>query len=136
MYGEWFKEHSVLHNSILTKLQDKGLACEEIVKYFLYDNMKEAEPDFCPLYKLNKKCHNLDNLNCYLCACPLFRFNDSQLKSWCSVNHKNSEQLTIGDMDICDCSDCSVPHSIHVIKNHINDNGSEWHNIMNKCNKE
>ena len=49
---------------------------EAIIEYFKYDNMKKNEPDFCPLYNLNKKCHEMEDLNCYLCACSYFRFND------------------------------------------------------------
>ncbi len=38
--------------------------------------MVEKENDFCLLYKDNKKCHDYEDLNCYLCACPYFRFDD------------------------------------------------------------
>ena len=133
MYGEWFDTQGELHNEILTKLQARGLNTEQIIKYFLYDNMKEAEPDFCPLYKLSKKCHNIPNLNCYLCACSLFRFSDSTQQSSCSVNHKNAEQLDIGPMSICDCTHCVVPHSVHFIKNVVDKKGPKWSDIMDEC---
>jgi len=55
----------------LTKLSDN-----EVIAYFRFENMVQKEPDFCPLYKETKKCHDMEVLNCYLCACPNFRFDD------------------------------------------------------------
>ena len=59
----------------LTELSD-----EEVIAYFKFENMVKKEPDFCPLYKDNKKCHDMKELNCYLCACPNFRFDDEGFK--------------------------------------------------------
>ena len=50
------------------KLEDK--TTDEVIEYFKFENMVKNEPDFCPLYKDNKKCHDMEDLNCYLCACP------------------------------------------------------------------
>ena len=91
-YEEWFLNQAKLHETIMKKLENR--TADEIVEYFKYENMKINEPDFCPLYTLNKKCHEMENLNCYLCACPYFRFNDSGLKkvnnkvlfSYCSID--------------------------------------------------
>jgi len=38
-----------------------NLSDDEIIKYFSYDNMVKNELDFCPLYKDNKKCHNIED---------------------------------------------------------------------------
>ncbi len=77
-YEEWFLNQAKLHKTIMNKLEDKSI--DEIIEYFKYDNMKKNEPNFCPLYNLNKKCHEMEDLNCYLCACSYFRFNDKGLK--------------------------------------------------------
>lgn len=58
----------------------EGNTKQEIIEYFRFENMVKNEPDFCPLYKDNKKCHDMEDLNCYLCACPHFRFDDNGFK--------------------------------------------------------
>ena len=52
-YEEWFLNQAKLHKTIMNKLEDKSI--DEMIEYFKYENMKKNEPDFCPLYKLNKK---------------------------------------------------------------------------------
>ncbi|EFU69798.1 conserved hypothetical protein [Aliarcobacter butzleri JV22] len=78
-YEEWFLNQGKEHQKIITKLKDYNI--DEIIDYFKFENMVINEPNFCLLYKENKKCHNIENLNCYLCACPYFRFNDKGLKN-------------------------------------------------------
>lgn len=73
-YEEWFLKQGELHKNVMKKLTNKSI--DEIIEYFKFENMVKNEPDFCPLYKDNKKCHDMENLNCYLCACPNFRFKD------------------------------------------------------------
>jgi len=69
-YSEWTQEHAKKHEKILEKLKNKS--DDEVIRYFEYENMQKNEVDFCLLYKDNKKCHDVENLNCYLCACPHF----------------------------------------------------------------
>ncbi len=124
-YSRWFKEHGDKHRVILEKLKD--LDDDEIIKYFRFDNMVKNEPDFCPLYKDNKKCHNIELLNCYLCACPNFRFSDSgfgkqsskTVYSYCHINSKDGDRFET-DSDIHqDCSKCLVPHDEAYIKKYF-----------------
>ncbi len=70
-YISWIENHSKKHQKLVQKLY--SLSENELIEYFLYENMQKNEPDFCLLYKENKKCHDMKNLNCYLCACPEFR---------------------------------------------------------------
>ena len=74
-YEEWFLQQGELHASVMKKLINK--TNDEVIEYFKFENMVNNEPDFCPLYKENKKCHDMEDLNCYLCACPNFRFDDN-----------------------------------------------------------
>lgn len=114
-YESWYNAHAKKHKKIVDKLVAKGLSKDEIIDYFDFDNMVKNENDFCPLYKENKKCHDMD-LNCYLCACPNFRFNDDGLAKYndslilskCSINNGS----TIGHNGVIhqDCSSCTVPH--------------------------
>jgi len=75
-YLSCFEEHAQKHEKIMNKLLSKDFSKEQIIQYFDFDNMVKQEKDFCLLYKENKKCHDMQSLNCYLCACPNFRFND------------------------------------------------------------
>jgi len=79
-------------------------------KYYRYSNLIRKEPDFCPLFALNKKCHNIPNLNCWNCYCSYYdrQYIDekNELVGRCSIGNKNGK-YTRG---IWDCSDCHLPH--------------------------
>ena len=136
-YASWFERHAKKHKKIVDKLLEKGLSEKEIVEYFDFDNMVKEEPKFCPLYQTNTKCHDMDNLNCYLCACPYFRFNDDGLDSYngfkilsnCNIN--NGTKLKSKDVIHHDCSTCSVPHHQEFVLKNFN---TDWKKIMNNCN--
>ncbi len=123
-YKQWIEKHSLKHKKIMDKLD--LLNDDEIIEYFRYENMVKKEPDFCPLYKNNKKCHNIDDLNCYLCGCPNFRITDT--KSYCNINSKYGSK-TIGKdgFEHQDCSKCLIPHKETFIKKYFN---RSWKNIM------
>ena len=137
-YHSWFEAHALKHASIVKKLTSRGIDDAAIIEYFDFNNMVKEEPDFCPLYAENKKCHELDELNCYLCACPNFRFSDSGLShqnhltqfSLCSVDSKDGKQSQYGNAIHQDCSQCSVPHHKAYITKHFNRN---WKYIMKTC---
>jgi hypothetical protein len=132
-YKKWFDAHAKKHAQILEKL--KNQTDEEIIEYFDFENMKEKEPDFCPLYAQNKKCHDMEKLNCYLCACPNFRFNDEGFKqieektlySFCSINSKDGTQFMGENYIHQNCARCEVPHKIEYIQHHFKRN---WRTIM------
>lgn len=140
-YKSWISEHGKKHKIIVDRLKTKGFSREEIVDYFDFDNMVNFETGFCYLYAENKKCHPVKNLNCYLCACPLFRFNasgieeigDKTVYSYCVVESKFGKQGEFGNAIHQDCSKCSVPHGKkYVLKNYKED----WISIMHRCNIE
>ena len=132
-YEEWFLNQAKLHKTIMNKLEGKSI--DETIEYFKYDNMKKNEPDFCPLYNLNKKCHEMDDLNCYLCACSYFRFNDKGLKnvddkilySCCSIDSKSGSKFVSENSIHHDCSNCIIPHKEKFIKKNFN---KDWLEIM------
>lgn len=116
-YQSWVKEHNQKHSLIMDKLSH--LSDDEVIEYFRYENMQKNEPDFCPLYAKNSKCHDMKNLNCYLCACPHFRFRDDvgfkkieskKLFSFCSIDSKNGSLFKTEDAIHQDCSACEIPH--------------------------
>ena len=123
-YLKWFENHAKKHQTIIIKLQN--LNDDDIVKYFRYDNMKENEKDFCPLYKENKKCHEMENLNCYLCGCSNFRLIST--KSYCDIKSKKGSTIQGKDGFIHqDCSACTIPHQEKFIKKNFN---RDWKIMM------
>lgn len=122
-YLEWTIDHGNKHKAIMQKLIDKS--DDEVIAYFNYENMIKEEKDFCPLYAEHKKCHDIENLNCYICACPHFRFKDEvgfkkvngkTLFSYCSIDSKKGKTFESEDSIHQDCSDCVVPHKKMFIK--------------------
>ena len=134
-YSSWFQAHGEKHKKIVEKLQ--YLSDEELIKYFRFDNMVKNEPDFCPLYNDNKKCHDNKELNCYLCACPNFRFNDDGFKqieqktlfSTCDINSKDGSQYISDSAIHQNCAACFVSHSENYIKKNFS---RDWFEVMSK----
>jgi hypothetical protein len=144
-YIKWFEEQAAKHKAVMKRLLAEGLDKEAIIAYFDFENMRVKEPDFCPLYReknedgtLGKKCHDMESLNCYLCACPNFRFRDEgfekregkTLYSHCSIDSKEGRQGVYGEAIHQDCSKCSVPHHVSYIRKHYDE---DWKTIMKAC---
>ena len=135
-YIDWVESHSLKHKKIVSKLENKSYTKEQIVDYFDYENMRDKEVDFCPLYIENRKCHDMKELNCYLCACPNFRFNDAGISEYngfkivsrCDIH--NGKEFASSGVIHQDCSSCSVPHhKSYILKNF----DLNWKKIMQKC---
>ncbi len=135
-YGEWYSQHAQKHGDIVKSLSH--LSDEEVMEYFDFDNMKIKHPDFCPLYPKDQKCHDMESLNCYFCACMHFRFDDNSIRieddkrvySYCSIESKNSAKFETKDSIHNDCSNCKVPHKPHVIKKYFD---RDWRVVMRDC---
>ena len=135
-YSSWFEAHALKHKKIVDKLVAKGYTKEQIIDYFDFDNMVKKENDFCPLYKEPKKCHDMESLNCYLCACPNFRFNDEGLDTYnemkilskCDID--NGEKFAGKGVIHQDCSKCTVPHHKSYVEKTFD---LDWKKIMSKC---
>jgi len=132
---KWFENHAQKHAKIMQKLTH--LSDDEVIAYFRYENMVENEPDFCPLYAQGKKCHEMERLNCYLCACPNFRFNDAgfntseqtPLKSYCNIDSADGSQIEGRSGIHQNCAGCTVPHHESYIKELFQRN---WRRVMQK----
>ena len=137
-YAQWMQQHATKHKTIVEKLLQKGYTQAQIIEYFEYERMVKNEPDFCPLYAKNKKCHNIEELNCYLCACPNFRFNDEGIQqvqqkkqySFCSIDSKDGKQGVYGEKIHQNCTACSIPHSKEYISKHFD---TSWERLMQQC---
>lgn len=132
-FEEWEDTHHEKLIKILNKLNNKSI--NEVQEYFLYDNMKVNEPDYCELYALNEICHDMDNLNCLFCACPYFIgsdtpleiVNDIHIMSRCDINSRFRKVFTYftkenEQFEQCDCSECHLPHKESFIKSFIKKN--------------
>ena len=137
-YISWFHKHALKHKKIVDKLILEGLNEAEIIDYFDFENMRKKEEDFCPLYAKNKKCHDVESLNCYLCACPNFRFKDDGIEkveekikySFCEIDSKDGRVGVYGDKIHQDCSNCSVPHHRSYVEKYFD---LDWKKIMQEC---
>jgi hypothetical protein len=127
-YKSWFNSQAKKHKQIVQKLVAIGMKDDEIIEYFDYENMKKNEIDYCPLYAKDKKCHDSEELNCYLCACPNFRFDDSNenKKSYCSIDSPSGKRAGVHQ----DCSECTLPHIKKFIKSKFS---LDWLEIMKDC---
>jgi hypothetical protein len=130
-YQEWIIDHNEKVSKILNKLSLQGISTvEEIVDYFDFDSMVKNEPEFCPLYKDNIKCHSIEKLNCYHCACPHFVINKNPatkgkttIASVCGIDsrfkdefYENPDENNVVKIH-CDCTNCYLPHKqSYVIK--------------------
>jgi len=118
-YSSWATDHLKSRQAIQHKLEAKGLTPEQVVDYFNYDNMITHEPDFCPLYAQGKKCHDVNYLNCYLCACPHFNYSDDSLYqkgtksifSECTINSRFASEFEYENNVHCNCAACTIPHT-------------------------
>jgi Zn-finger protein len=132
-YKEWFESHASKHAAIMQKLTH--MSDQEVIEYFRFDNMVIHEPNFCLLYAQNKKCHDVQELNCYWCACPYFRFNDQGLEiieektlySTCSIQSKDGAQFISEKSIHQDCTGCLVPHHEKTLKKEFN---RDWRVVM------
>ncbi len=132
-YHEWFEELAEKHRTIVEKCH--RLSDDALVDYFLYENMVEKEPDYCPLYATGTKCHRMEDLNCYLCGCPEFRFCDGgfgvyegkKLYSYCAIDSRHATWVRVSDGWHLDCSGCTLPHHKSYILKHFD---RDWKKIM------
>ena len=135
-YHDWFIQHAEKHREIVSRLE--YLSDEEVIAYFRYDNMVVHEPDFCPLYAKGTRCHEMEDLNCYLCACPHFRFDDEGIgveegavvKSTCAIDAPGGSRSVHAEVIHHNCSDCTIPHTDRYIRGRFD---RDWGKIMKGC---
>ena len=118
-YTEWTIEQSTKQTKVLNKLSDKPI--EEVVDYFVFENMVINEPDYCKLYEDNKKCHEIEYLNCFNCGCPYFEFTEDPngisqedgipIMSRCTIDSRAGRQFKSATVIHHDCTGCTINHT-------------------------
>ena len=135
-YHQWLEEFGKRHHAIVRQLAESS--DEEIIDYFRYENLRRRHPEFCLLYERGEKCHEMEDLNCYLCGCPHFRYCDEGIDtvdgktrySFCAIDAKEGKTFETDTAIHQDCSDCPLPHLRGFIKKHFD---RDWGAIMADC---
>ena len=117
-YKEWADSEALRKGQIILKLQGQGKSVVDIVDYFDYENMVVMEPNYCGLYRDCIKCHDVEELNCFFCGCPYFKFDDKGLTkrkdkvvySTCVIDAIKGVEFVTENAIHQDCTDCSIPH--------------------------
>ena len=114
---EWQKEFDKKRRDLIKKYNLKTV--KDVIEFFRYSNLRNREPDFCPLFKEGAKCHDLlDNeLICFFCACPYFDYSlwdeENKIYGRCIINSKYGFRNEYGYWD---CSKCLLPHREKFVK--------------------
>ncbi len=110
--SKWYKDFIAKRNSIIKKYNLK--MPEQIASFFLYKNLKGKEPDFCPLFRKNEKCHNMkeEDFNCFYCGCPFYDYKiwdeENKILGACLLNKSDGVRNQYGYWD---CTNCTLPHT-------------------------
>ena len=115
-YDEWYRSFVSARAQILSSLETNDI--ETAAEYFEYDRLSLSHPSFCPLFEKGQRCHDMQKLNCFFCACPYFVYDDNGLYekegktvySRCSINAPEGREFVGADSIHQDCSGCIIPH--------------------------
>lgn len=127
------------HRALVEKLIVKNIYTKRFSNILILKIWsKQLNPLFVFIYE-SKKCHDVKVLNCYLCACPHFRFCDEGLKQekralWLKVCVQFLQQkvrsLFAQGNKYLDCSACTLPHTKAFISKHFD---RDWKEVMKEC---
>ncbi|MAG11065.1 hypothetical protein CMI44_02020 [Candidatus Pacearchaeota archaeon] len=87
-----------------------------IINEFRFENQKKKNPKKCSCYR-EDKCHNIEQLNCFLCYCP--EYDNSVESGGCKINSIKGKWFVSGDKKIWDCSDCDYAHRREVVEKYL-----------------
>jgi len=130
---KWEKGH---FEKVLGEVKQAGIDfslenLDEIVEHLSCDIRKLEYPGRCPYYASGKGCHDLEDLNCFLCACP--NYESERLEGGCKINSEGGkwhyhENLPLGR--VWDCSDCEINHTSGEVREYIEKNFDELKKIF------
>ena len=121
---QWEQEH---RKKILEELRQAGIDfCEEniprIIEETSFRVRSKKHPNECPYYLKTppSPCHNIKDLNCFLCACP--EYISERLSGGCRLNSrlgKFTYHQNLPEGKVWDCSECKNNHSPASIKRYL-----------------
>jgi Zn-finger protein len=92
-----------LANEIIEKRID------EFVDEWDFNTRRKIHPEECVCYRQNKKCHNIEELNCLFCYCP--NYIRTIKEGACKIESPKGKYIDNHEGKIWDCSDCDFPHT-------------------------
>src|SRR4030042_811398 len=115
---------------IVRELKSEGIDISyenipDIIEAMSFDRRSKRNPEKCTYYQENppRQCHEIDGLNCLLCACP--NYNSKDLEGGCRINSKNGKWTYHPNLPagrLWDCSDCRINHSEKEIEKYLTKN--------------
>ena len=81
---------------------------KEIIDDWNFEKRKKINPNGCVCYEKDKKCHEIEELNCFFCYCP--NYDRSIKEGRCKINNLKGKYINNHEGKIWDCSDCTSPH--------------------------
>jgi len=93
----------------------------QIIKEYNYETRSTNHPAECMCYKQKIPCHDMDNLNCFLCYCP--NYDTDNQEGGCLIDNPNGKwtySKKLPSKKIWDCSNCEYPHLENNVKTHLN----------------
>ena len=90
---------------------------DSLIEEYDFESRKKSHSEECICYKQNKKCHNLEKLNCFFCFCP--HYDIEKEKGGCKINSSKGKYIKQGDKEIFDCSNCDYPHKRNNVKEEL-----------------
>jgi Zn-finger protein len=94
-----------------------------IIEHTSFEKRSKRDKSECPYYELEKPCHDIEDLNCLLCACP--NYESDTLKGGCRINSsygKITEHENLPEGQVWDCSNCSIGHDKDFVKSWLEQN--------------
>ena len=110
----WEKSHYRKIAQELTKTEipiTKG-HIDEIIEHTSFRKRSQRDKSECPYYEKEEPCHETEDLNCLLCACP--NYESEGEKGGCKINSpkgKIHKHQNLPQGEVWDCNGCSINHS-------------------------
>jgi Zn-finger protein len=79
-----------------------------LIEEWDFEKRKKENPHGCICYEESKKCHDMEDLNCFFCYCP--EYDRTIKEGGCKIDSSKGKYIDNHEGKIWDCSDCDFPH--------------------------
>ena len=124
---------------ILRELKQAGILLTEInspviISETSFQIRSKKHSEQCPYYAQEKPCHDIKDLNCFLCVCP--EYHSDMDEGGCRINNQSGKWHSPYPYSksgkVWDCSDCSFPHFQAHIEQYLRQNLGELRRIQDE----